>query len=103
MPVLVARLQFAFQTHLEGAAGFAKVVQQGCQGGQQIDVFAGVPIVFILTAQDVARGGIGGHGAQAVEATGITHDPKQLTVVQPAYPVTGHGGVFAGGLTQQLA
>ena len=61
--LLVALLQLAFQSHLERAAGFAKVVQQGCQGGKQLDVFAGLPIVFILAAQDVARSGIGRHGA----------------------------------------
>ena len=103
MPVLVALDEFAFKSPLEGATGFAEVVQQRGQGGQQVNVFTRMPIVFVVLAQDVARGGVGGHRTLAVEAAGIAHGPKQFAVIEPAYPVTRHGSIFAGCLAKQLA
>ena len=109
VPVLVALRvavgggQLAAQPHLEGLAGFAQVVQQRGQGGQQVDVLAGVPVVLVVATQHVAGGGVGGHGPLGVEAAAVAHHPQQFAVVQPAYPVAGHCGVFAGALAQQAA
>ena len=101
VPVGVALMPFASQPLLERLARLAQIVQQGGELGQQHNVFARLPVVFVLGAQHIAAGGIGGHGALGVESAAVAHDPEQLAVVQPPDPVAGHGRVPAGALPQQ--
>ena len=65
-----------------------------------MNVLAGMPIVLVLAAQDVAHGAVGGNGAFAVEALCIAHSPHQLTLIKPADPVACDGGVFSCRLSQ---
>src|SRR5690554_3268273 len=62
-----------------------------------------VPIIFILSSQDIASRGIGRRRSLRVELSSIADDPQQLTVVKPTDPVAGHGSVLASRLAQQLS
>ena len=68
-----------------------------------MNIFTGVPIVFIVSAQYVSRGRVGGDSPLTVETAGIAHCPQEFAVIETAYPVAGHGRVLACSLSQQLA
>jgi hypothetical protein len=76
-------------------------MQQGRQGGDQMNALEGCASRSRFTAQHIAPGGIGGHGPLGIELTRIAHHPQQLAVVLAADPVAGHCGVLAGRLAQQ--
>ena len=68
-----------------------------------MNVFAAVPVVFIVGTQYVAPGGVGGHRPTGVETAFVAHHPQQFGMIEATNPVARYGGVFACGLTQQAA
>ena len=103
VPVLVFLHDHSAQPRLKGRTGLAQVVQQRRQRGQQGNVLACVPVVFVMVAQYVAAGGIGGYGTLRVKAACIAHCPEQLAVVESANPVAGDSCIFSGSFFEQAA
>ena len=101
VPVEVAFRELAAEALLERDAGFAEVVKQRRELGQQANILGGMPVVLVVASQYVAHSGVCRYCPFGVEAAGVADDPQQLAMVPATYPVTGHGGVLARRLAQQ--
>ena len=88
---------------LKAGTGFAQIVHQRCEPGQQGYIFASVPIIFVISAQHITPSSVGGYSPLWIEAAGVADNPNQLTVIAATNPVASHRSIPTGILTQHPA
>ena len=76
MPVQVSFQTLALQTLLKADAGLAQIVQQCGHLCQQMNVFAGAPVILVSAAEDIVLRRVGWRSALGIELGTIPHNPE---------------------------